>query len=296
MAHGEVQSDFERTGTRVSLIGMACNAMLTALKLFGALAGNSGAMLSDAVNSASDVVGGIIALVGVRVASRPGDREHPYGHERFECIAAFVLCGIMASAGLGIGRSALLSVFSGEYGASPRPSGAALLAALVSVAVKEAMFRFTMRAGKKIDSAALKAQAWDNRADALASCGAFVGIAGARHGLPILEPLASALICAFILRSAYGVFMEACEKVTDHSCDAALQEKLLERVHGCAGVLGVDMMSTREFANRVYVDLEIRADGSIPLSEAHSIAKRVHDALEDEFSEIKHVMVHVNPE
>ncbi len=279
---------------RVSLISIAANFVLTVFKLAAAFLAQSGAMLSDAVHSASDVFSTIIVIIGVNLASRKADRDHPYGHERFECVAAILLSVVLALAGLAIGRAALLALFEGADSV-PVPGMLALAAALVSILVKEAMFRYTRRVAQAIDSDALMADAWHHRSDALSSVGALIGIAGARIGFVFLEPVASLVICAFILKAAYDIFMDATDKMVDHSCDEQTEAALRRCAMQQPGVLGIDMLHTREFGSKIYVDIEISADGSLLLRDAHAVAERVHAAIERDFPKVKHIMVHVNP-
>ena len=157
------------------------------------------------------------------------------------------------------------------------------------------MYRYTRHYADKHDSAALRASAWDHRSDAFSSIGALIGIAGARLGFPVLDSVASLVICAFIIKAAYEIFREAVDKMVDRACDAETEKRLRDCVSAEPEVLGIDRLQTREFGNRIYVDLEICLDGQLSLVEAHSVAERVHDRIEQEFPTVKHIMVHVNP-
>ncbi len=292
---GKMTSGFERTATRVSMVSIVGNAVLTVFKLLSGILAHSGAMVSDAIHSASDVVSSIIVIIGVRISVREPDRDHPYGHERFECVAAIVLAVVLAFTGVLIGKGAVEKIFA-HGGEDPVVPGVlALAAAVVSIVVKEAMYWYTRHYAKKLDSSALMASAWDHRSDALSSVGALVGIAFARHGVPVLEPVASLLICLMILKAALNIFRSAVEKMVDHACD----EETERQIRACAlqqeGVLGVDWMRTREFGPRIYVDMEILADGQMTLEAAHEVAEHVHDEIEGAFPKVKHIMVHVNP-
>ena len=284
---------FEKTAVRVSAVSIIGNTALSLLKLFAGIFARSGAMVSDAVHSASDVFSSLIVIIGVKSAARDPDREHPYGHERFECVAAIVLAVILCITGLFIGYAAIRKL--GEKNVLAIPGLPALAAALVSIACKEAMYRYTRYYAKRFDSGALMADAWHHRSDALSSVGALVGVAGARMGLPVLDPVASLVICVFILKAALDIFRDAVGKMVDRSCGEALEREILQCAAEQEAVLGVDLLQTRVFGNRVYVDIEIRADGERTLTETHEIAERVHDAIEKRFSQVKHIMVHVNP-
>ena len=285
--------DFEKTATRVSLVSIAGNAVLSLFKLLAGVLAHSGAMISDAVHSASDVLSSIIVIIGVKLSVRAPDKEHPYGHERFECVAAIVLAVVLAVTGLLIGYKAFGSIEG--RGTQPMPGVLALVAAAVSIVVKEAMYWYTRFFGKRLNSASLMASAWDHRSDALSSVGALVGIAGARMGHPVMEPIASLVICLFMLKAAYDIFRDAMGKMVDRAADAETEKSLTDCVLSEKEVRGVDKLRTREFGSRIYVDLEIRLDGSMTLYDAHAIAERVHDRIEREFPSVKHIMVHVNP-
>ena len=290
------KTEFERTAYRVSAVGIVGNAVLALFKFVAGIVAHSGAMISDAVHSASDVLSSFIVIVGVKIASKDPDEEHPYGHERYECVAAIVLSVVLLITGILIGRSAVLQIVSGSNEDVQAPGLLALIAAAVSIVCKEAMYWYTRHHAKRIDSQALMANAWHHRSDALSSIGALIGIGGARLGWPILEPIASIVICLFIAKAAYDIFREAIDKMVDHSCSPETEQLIASCALEQPGVLGVDRLRTREFGNRIYVDIEIRADGTQSLNQAHEIAERVHDTIEQRFEKVKHIMVHVNPD
>lgn len=290
-----MENNFEKTAMKVSFVSIVANVILSVFKLLAGILAHSGAMVSDAIHSASDVFSTIIVIVGIKVSSKKSDKEHPYGHERMECVAAIVLATILAVTGLGIGYSAITKILSGDYANLTIPGLFALVAAIVSIAVKEAMYWYTRINARKIDSSALMADAWHHRSDALSSVGALVGIAGARLGYPICDAAASLCICFFIGKAAYDIFKDAVDKMVDKACDEATENELRNCALAQEGVLGVDLLHTRVFGSKIYVDIEIRADGDRTLREAHSIAERVHDSIEENFTKVKHIMVHVNP-
>ena len=294
LAAEELPEGAQKTAVRVSLVSIVGNLLLSLFKLLAGLLAHSGAMVSDAVHSASDVLSSLIVIVGVRLAGREADREHPYGHERYECVAAIVLAVILLVTGLFIGHGAIETI-TGRASEAEVPGLLALIAAAVSIVCKEGMFWYTRAHARRIDSGALMAEAWHHRSDALSSVGALIGIAGARMGYPVLDPVASLVICFFIAKAAFDIFRDATARMVDHSCsdetEAALKACALEQ----EGVLGVDLLQTRVFGSRIYVDIEIRADGGITLRASHEIAERVHAAIERRFPKVKHIMVHVNP-
>lgn len=287
--------DYEKTAMRISLVSIVSNVILSLLKVLAGVVAHSGAMISDAIHSASDVFSTIVVVIGVKISGKESDKEHPYGHERMECVAAIILATILVITGLGIGWSAVTKIAGGHYDRLEVPGMLALAAAILSIVVKEAMFWYTRAGAKRIDSGALMADAWHHRSDSLSSVGALIGIGGARLGFPILDPVASVVICIFIEKAALDIFMDAVNKMVDKACDEETEAKMQECVMAQEGVLGVDLLRTRTFGNKVYVDIEISADGDKTLREAHTIAENVHDSVEIEFPKVKHIMVHVNP-
>ena len=289
------EDEFQRVANRVSFITIVENMLLSLMKLIAGIVAHSGAMISDAVHSASDVFSTIVVIIGIRFASKESDKEHPYGHERLECVAAIVLAMVLFMTGLGIGMDAFRNIVSGDYGNLQVPGVLALIAALVSIVSKEAMYWYTKHYAKKIDSGALMADAWHHRSDAFSSIGALIGIAGARMGFPVMDSVASLVIFLFIMKAAYDIFKDAMDKMVDHSCDEETEKEIYDCVMSNEEVLGIDLLQTRIFGNKIYVDVEIAANPSYTLREAHSIAEAVHEKIEENFPKVKHIMVHVNP-
>lgn len=289
------QYDAKKIAMRVSAVTIIVNLFLSVIKLLAGLIASSAAMVSDAVHSASDVFSTIIVIIGINISSKEADDKHPYGHERLECVAAILLSVVLFATGIGIGISGIDKIIAGNYDSLEIPGILALIAAVVSIAVKEWMYHYTKRAAVKINSGALKADAWHHRSDALSSIGALVGIVGARLGFPILDSIASVVICLFIGKASFDIFKDAVDKLVDKSCDNAVVEQICEVVQKQDGVLGIDKLQTRLFGPKIYVDVEILADGEKTLWQAHEIAENVHDAIEREFPSVKHCMVHVNP-
>lgn len=288
------EKQFEKEAMKVSTVSIVVNVLLSLFKLLAGVIAHSGAMISDAIHSASDVFSTIIVMVGIHLAGRKSDKEHPYGHERMECVAAIVLATVLAVTGLGIGWSAIQSIAKESTGVVVVPGVLALVAAVVSILTKEGMYWYT-RFHAKIDSSALMADAWHHRSDALSSVGALVGIAASRMGYPLMDPLASLVICVFIEKAALDIFKDAINKMVDKACDEDTEQAIRECAEKQPGVIRVDMLKTRVFGNKIYVDLEIGADGNETLREAHAVAEEVHNRIENEFPKVKHIMVHVNP-
>ena len=264
-------------------------------KLAAGLLGHSGAMISDAVHSASDVFSTIVAILGINISKKKSDQNHQYGHDRLECVAAIVLAVILFLTGVGIGIGGIKNIISGISEDIAVPGAMALAAAMLSILIKEWMYWYTIIAAKKIGSDALKADAWHHRSDALSGIGAFIGILGARLGYPILEPIASIIICLFIVKAAYEIFIEGTNKLVDKAAPEETINNIKNIINNTEGVLEIDMVKTRMFGSKIYVDVEFKCDENLVLKEAHQIAENVHDRIEKEIPDVKHCMVHINP-
>ncbi len=289
------ETEFRNVANRVSLFTIIGNVVLSVIKLLAGIIAHSSAMISDAVHSASDVFSTFVVIIGIKLASKKPDKEHPYGHERMECIAAIVLAMVLFITGLGIGLEAVKNIIHGNYGDLQVPGVLALIAAIVSIVSKEAMYWYTRHYAKKIDSSALMADAWHHRSDAFSSIGALIGIGASRLGYPVMDSIASLVIFVFIVKAAFDIFKDAIDKMVDHSCDEETEKQIYECVMKNENVLGIDLLQTRVFGNKIYVDVEIQADASYTLQKAHDIAEAVHDDIEESFPKVKHIMVHVNP-
>ena len=279
---------------KLSRVGILGNVLLASFKLFAGIIGKSGAMVSDAVHSLSDVFATVVAYFGVLLSRQEEDARHPYGHERLECVASLVLGLILAGTGIGIGYTGIRNLFF-EKEALEIPTMLPLIAAVVSIVVKESMFWYTMYYAKKMDSSAFKADAWHHRSDAISSVGSFVGIGLAKLGFPFMDPVASLIICILILKVAYDIIKDAIAKMLDTSCGEDFEQKLRSFILEQPGVEQIDLLHTRQFGNKIYMDLEIAVNRDISLVDAHAIAERVHQNIETNYPNVKHVMIHVNP-
>jgi len=281
---------------KLSMVGIVGNIVLSAFKLLAGILGHSSAMISDAVHSLSDVFATFIAYIGVILSKQQADKEHPYGHERFECFVSLVLGAILAVTGLGIGYSGINNLLKASSTQIAIPTLLPLIAAIVSIVVKEAMYWYTMYYAKKLDSAAFKADAWHHRTDAFSSVGSFLGIGAAKLGFPIMDPITSIVICLFIFKVAFDIAKEAIGQMMDTSCSEEFVDSVREFINSNADVRNIDLLNTRKFGNKVYIDLEISLDKNLSLIKAHEIAERIHDGIETQFPKVKHVMIHVNPD
>lgn len=285
----------ERLALQVSINSIIVNLILSVGKLAAGILANSAAMISDAIHSASDVFSTFIVMAGVKISHKASDAEHQYGHERLECVAAIILAIVLALTGLGIGYAGLEKILNAAQSDLKTPGLLALLAAVISIVVKEAMFWYTKKAATAINSGALMADAWHHRSDALSSIGSFVGILGARMGYPILDPVASVIICLMIIHAAYKIFADAVDKMVDSACDKDTIATMAALIKTQKGVEHIDVLQTRKFGSRIYVDVEVSADDNLTLLASHAIAEHIHKAIETKFEDVKHCMVHVNP-
>ncbi len=285
----------EQEAMRVSAYSIVVNLLLTVFKLLAGIIAHSGAMISDAVHSASDVLSTFVVIGGVKIAGKAPDHEHPYGHDRFECVASVILAVMLALTGAGIGWNGIQDIMGGNYKTLAIPGKLALIAAVVSILAKEGMYWYTRVHAQRIGSSALMADAWHHRSDALSSVGSFIGIFGARLGFPVMDPIASVIISLFIIKASLDIFMDAISKMTDQACDDETVKKIEDTICKVPGVLAIDTLKTRDFGAMIYVDVEIQANAQLPLVEAHGIAEQVHDDIENNFPQVKHCMVHVNP-
>ena len=281
---------------KISFVGIAGNVMLTAFKLLAGIFGKSSAMISDAVHSLSDVFATGIALFGVKISKRSADKQHPYGHERMECVASLILGMILLATGMEIGKAGIVRICYRTKTAWIVPEKIALIAAIVSVFSKEGMYWYTRYYAKILDSPAFMADAWHHRSDALSSIGALVGIGGSMMGFPILDPAASVVISLFILKIGIDILKDALMKMMDTSCGEDYEIRLREYINSQEGVENIDVLRSRMFGNKAYVDLEIAVDAEKSLQESHAIAEKIHAGVESKFPEVKHIMIHVNPE
>lgn len=290
-----VKGSTKNLAIHVSVVSIIVNVVLSAAKLLAGIFGKSSAMVSDAIHSASDVFSTFVVIAGVKMSEKKADKGHPYGHERMECVASIVLAVLLGIVGVGIGVSGMGKILSGNYQTLEIPGLISLIAAVVSIAVKEWMFWYTRAAAKKLNSGALMADAWHHRSDALSSVGSFAGILFARIGFPVMDSIASVIISLCIIKAAYDIFKDGINKMVDHSCDSETQEAILNSALNVQGVIDVDDLKTRLFGSKLYVDMEISADANLSLKASHEIAERVHSVIEEKYPECIHCMVHVNP-
>ncbi len=282
-----------KTVVRVSGVSIISNIILSLLKLLAGVFGRSMAMLSDAIHSLSDVFSTIIVIIGVKMAKKEEDSDHQYGHDRMESLASLALGAILFLTGALLIYEGIKKIYLGEEISTP--GSIALIAAVVSIVAKEGMYWYTKKAADRIHSDALRADAWHHRSDALSSIGSLIGVAGAMLGVKILDPVMAGIIGLVIIKVAYDIVKEAVDKMVDKACDEEIVRAMKELVLSVEGVEGLDLIKTRMFGTKMYVDIEISADGNLLLKQSHEIAEAVHDNIEKQFAGVKHCTVHVNP-
>lgn len=284
---------------RVTLVGSLVNLLLMALKFVAGLVGRSGAMLADAVHSLSDFLTDIVVLVFVGISARPQDESHDYGHGKFETVATMLIGLALAAAAVGIivsGATKLAAWLQGE--ALPAPGRVALWAALVSIATKELLYRYTALRGRRLHSPALTANAWHHRSDALSSVGAAVGIGGAillGDRWTVLDPLASIVVGALLAKVALDLLKPSLGELTDQSLPDAAEAEIRKILLSEPGVSEPHNLKTRRIGSRVAIEVHIRLDGNLPLREAHETASRLEKKLRERFGGDAHIMIHMEP-
>lgn len=284
---------------RVTLTGSVVNLLLVGLKAVAGVAGHSAAMVSDAVHSLSDFVTDIVVLVFVRISARPQDESHDYGHGKFETLATLLIGLALAAAAVAIVVSGAVKFARWLQGEDlPAPGKLALWAALVSIVVKELLFQYTRIKGKRLDSGALKANAWHHRSDALSSIGAAIGIGGAiilGDRWTVLDPLASIVVGAMLVKVAWDLLGPSFGELTESSLPAETEREMLDAICSVPGVEDPHNLRTRRIGNRVAAEVHIRLDGSMSLEEAHEKASEVERRFKERFGAQSHIIVHMEP-
>lgn len=283
--------DFQ-TARYWAVVGFAGNFVLTVLKGWAGIMSNSSAMVADAVHSASDIFASLFVYISLKIAQKPPDKEHPYGHGRAEVISTLVVMGMLAAAGVEIIRTALTTIRHGSLNA---PGDAAVYAAILSVLVNELMYQFTYRAGVKTNSPSTIANAMDNRSDAFSSIAALIGIIGAKLKYPVLDPVAGIVVALFIFKMSYGIAMDAVAQIMDES----VSEKKIQEVATLAltvnGVKNVHGVRVRRSGAVFLVDLDIVVDPKITVEMAHDIGESVREIIRVHMNKVSQVRVHIDP-
>lgn len=286
----------KQIGMRVAQTTFLVNTILTLTKLAMGLIAGSAALISDAVESAADVGGTILLMLGFRLAKQEPDRRHPYGHEKIESMVGIALALILILTAFAIGKGGIDSLRLALAGADMSiPGSIALVGALLSIIVPEVMYRYTIRYAAQIQSSSLEASAWHHRSDAFSSIGTLIGVAGARLGWPFLDPLAALVTCGFIIKVALDIISKGIAQTIDQAVEEKTETEIRDLVLTNPGVLSINDLLTRQSASKMFVDISIACDKDLTLEKAHSIAQEVHDQLERSFSNLIHCNVHVDP-
>jgi cation diffusion facilitator family transporter len=289
----------ERQIYRITLVGSAGNALLVVFKFVAGIIGHSAAMVADAVHSLSDFITDIIVLVFVSISAKPQDSSHDYGHGKFETLATLFISLALVAAAIGIIVSGARKLAAWLNGADlEAPGSLALWAAFISILMKEWMFRFTARKGRELDSPALKANAWHHRSDALSSIGAAVGIGGAvllGGRWTVLDPLASIVVGAMLVKVAWEIMRPSLGELTDESLPEKTEEEILEVFHSFSDISEPHNLRTRRIGNRVAIEAHIRMDGNMTLQRAHEITSKIEGELKERFGSGTIVTLHMEP-
>lgn len=283
--------DRVKVGTKVSINTIIANIILGLVKVIAGIIASSNAMIADGVHSFSDVITTFGVIIGLKLSNKPDDKCHPYGHEKIESISALFLAMILFAVAIGIGFGGIVSIINGDV---KKPGVLAILAAIISIIVKEWMYFYTIKYAKKLNSSSLRADAWHHRSDSLSSLGALVGIITARMGFPIFDSAVAVIISIIIMKVAYDVIQESIGQLIDSSAKEENVREFYSRLKGIDGIRRIDSLKTRQHANKIYVDVEVSVDSILTVEEGHHIAVLIHNSIEEN-PLVKHCMVHINP-
>ena len=284
---------------KVTLIGSAGNAALLTFKFIAGIMGHSSAMIADAVHSLSDFVTDLLVLVFVSISAKPQDKSHDYGHGKFETIASFLIGLALVAAATGIvvsGTMKLIDWWSGEQ--LEAPGWIALWAALLSIFIKELLYQYTARQGRKIDSQVMIANAWHHRSDALSSIGAALGIGLAiwlGQRWTVLDPLASIVVGLMLVKVAYELLKVSIGELTEQSLPADTEQEIEQIIQSFADVQEPHNLRTRRIGDHIAIEAHVRMDGQLPLNTVHERATTIERKLKERFGAKTHVTLHMEP-
>jgi cation diffusion facilitator family transporter len=284
---------------KVTMVGGAVNVVLLLFKFVAGIVGHSAAMLADAVHSLSDFVTDVIVLVFVHISGKPKDKSHDYGHGKFETLAMTVIGLALLVVAVGIVYSGMTKIIDWANGTDlEAPGMLALWAALLSIVLKEGVYRYSMVKARELNSQAVEANAWHHRSDALSSLGTAIGIGGAiflGKRWTVLDPIASVVVGMFIVKVAIDLLRRGIGDLMEQSLPDAVEEEMLQMVGAIPGVVEPHNLRTRRIGNHYAIELHIRMDGDISLRESHDKASEVEDMLRNRYGKDTHVAVHVEP-
>lgn len=284
---------------RVTLLGSFANLLLVVFKFIAGIVGHSAAMIADAVHSLSDFITDIIVIIFVAISGKPEDSDHSYGHGKYETLATAVIGIILFFVGVGIlisGIKAIVGALQGEP--LQAPSLLALIAAVISIVVKEALYRYTVKRGKALDSSSVVANAWHHRSDALSSIGTAIGIGGAvflGEQWRILDPIAAVVVSIFIVKVAVELIKPCIDELVERSLPEEVEQRIHALILQSPQVSSPHHLRTRRIGGYIAIEVHIRMDGQISLSEAHQVASDIERRLKAEFGEKTHIGIHMEP-
>ena len=284
---------------KVTLIGSVGNAVLLTFKFIAGMLGHSSAMIADAVHSLSDFLTDVLVLVFVRISSKPQDTSHDYGHGKFETIASFLIALALIAAAIGIILSGSMKLATWLKGGQlEAPGTLALWAALLSIIIKEILYRYTAARGKALESQVMIANAWHHRSDALSSIGAAIGIGGAiilGNRWTVLDPLASIVVGAMLIKVAAELLKTSIDDLTECSLPAETEEEIIRIIQSYPDVQQPHNLRTRRIGNRIAIEAHMRMDGNLSLHKAHERATSIEQKLKERFGTQTHVTIHMEP-
>ena len=284
---------------KVTLVGSAGNVALLTFKFIAGVMGHSSAMIADAVHSLSDFITDVIVLAFVHVSAKPQDKDHDYGHGKYETFASFIIGLALMAAATGIIVSGVAKLIDWAGGKQlPAPGWLALAAAIISILVKEILYRYTVIRGKKLDSQALVANAWHHRSDALSSIGTTVGIGGAillGQRWTVLDPLASVVVGGMLVKVSIGLLRTSVGELTESSLSGEIEQEIEDIIRSFPDVSEPHNLRTRRIGNRFAIEAHVRMDGNLPLTVAHDRATAIENRLRERFGRQTHVTIHMEP-
>lgn len=295
LKNSESKTTSEKIIYQVSLITILGNLLLTIIKLFAGFFGKSIAMISDAVHSASDVLSTFAVIIGAKFSNKKADKEHPYGHEKIESVTSIILAVMLFISGISIGFCGINEILKSQFEPIAPPSSIVIWFAILSIIVKEIMYKYTKKAANKINSSSLRADAWHHRSDALSSVGSLIGVTGAVLGFPILDPIASIAICLIIIKVSYNIAKTGFNQIIDTAASPEVENQIRSIIKNQSDILKIDSLKTRQFGNKIYVDIEVQIDKNKSFQDVHSLIHQLRLNIEQHNPSIKHCMIHANP-
>ncbi|MDU4862933.1 MAG: cation diffusion facilitator family transporter [Terrisporobacter othiniensis] len=279
--------------TKVTLISIIWNVILTFIKVLGGILGKSNAMIADGLHSASDIISSIGVLIGNKIAKTPNDKEHNYGHEKAETLVSFLLSMLLIGVALKISLNGINSLI--HLNDVQVPTFLPLIISVISIGIKEYQYKITIKVAKKINSPSLKADAWHHRSDALSSVAAFIGIGGSLLGFKALDPIATVVVGLFVAKVGLDIFKDAINELMDYSINENDESQIITIANDTDGVLNIGELRTRKHGSMAYVDLTICVNKDLTVLQGHEIANKLEISILEKLQIVKGITVHVEP-